>query len=1058
MSSDTQRGRGGASRGRGRGDRGAHGGPRGDGTIGRGGRGGSYDRGSVRGGRGGSSDGGSSRGGRGEYGAQRGIPDRSRGSIPAFDRPSSPLAAENIPAGIYMENSFEQPDPMVTARENAVVQTTRGKLIEGLPGRPEYAKLATKHIVLRANYYHVQTAYEAKQPQVPLYRYNVSVDGEQLSKPKRRRMMEMLMGHSKFDGVHVASDYSKLIVTTKDIDLGPTRVWTSSVEIVNPEDPPHPPAQPSDSQQVEDSRKRRTKGFKVECTGVFSLQDIMQYMQSNSAGGFYEAKNDVIQLLNIIMYKAPNTENRVHSIMGNKFYATLGHPQMESFQLGGGLEALRGYYSSVRTSTNRILVNLNVSSAAFFRPVKLEKLIDEFLGTGWANKVGDWPKIHSFLKMLKVRTEYLKTKDSAGETVPKPRTYTIVGLAPKQKESEKKGSEKTVPGKQGDLPSYCNAHEAKFDFTEDNKKRTISVFEYFKSHHNITLSRPQQPVLNVGTENDPRYVPIELCKEVLPGQPARRMLSGSQTSEMIRFAARAPNLNALSIQGTQRQPGKALDMFKLAVSQQAASLQPFGIRVRAEMLTVPGRILASPQLQYGQAKVVPRFGSWNLKESRFEFPGQFKAWSCFIIKQKGERYPFETDPRRLTNRNGETMELPDSLIGSFKRSMQNYGITMGTFHNSKEIEIHSSKEMDYRANTNKVLESEFAAAASRGIDVLLVILPEADRWLYSRIKLYGDVKHGIHTVNAVGSKIQRVKNQGMYFGNLALKFNIKGGGCNHTIPASSMSPLDNKTMLVGIDVTHPSPGSAKDSPSIAGMVANVDARLAQWPASIRTQTGRQEMVDDIAGMFKERLALWMQRNRGAKPNKVIVYRDGISEGQYHQVLEKELPGFQQAFSDVYGGEAHPKISIIVVGKRHHTRFYPTKREDADQRSFNPLPGTVVDRGVTMERGWDFYLQAHQGLQGTARPAHYVVIKDGIGFGADQLEQFTHKMCYLFNRATKAVSICPPAYYADLLCDRGRAYLFSKLNENQSGSDNGRPSALEWTGGVHRNIKDSTFYI
>ena len=32
------------------------------------------------------------------------------------------------------------------------------------------------------------------------------------------------------------------------------------------------------------------------------------------------------------------------------------------------------------------------------------------------------------------------------------------------------------------------------------------------------------------------------------------------------------------------------------------------------------------------------------------------------------------------------------------------------------------------------------------------------------------------------------------------------------------------------------------------------------------------------------------------------------------------------------------------------------------------------------------------------------------------------MCYLFGRATKSVSIFPPAYYADIVCERARCYL------------------------------------
>ena len=38
-----------------------------------------------------------------------------------------------------------------------------------------------------------------------------------------------------------------------------------------------------------------------------------------------------------------------------------------------------------------------------------------------------------------------------------------------------------------------------------------------------------------------------------------------------------------------------------------------------------------------------------------------------------------------------------------------------------------------------------------------------------------------------------------------------------------------------------------------------------------------------------------------------------------------------------------------------------------------------------------------------------------------MEDLTHNMCYTFGRATKAVSICPPAYYADILCERARCY-------------------------------------
>jgi hypothetical protein len=328
-------------------------------------------------------------------------------------------------------------------------------------------------------------------------------------------------------------------------------------------------------------------------------------------------------------------------------------------------------------------------------------------------------------------------------------------------------------------------------------------------------------------------------------------------------------------------------------------------------------------------------------------------------------------------------------------------------------------------------------------------------------------------------------------------------------------------------VTHPSPGSNEKSPSIAGVVASSDPLFTQYPASIRTQEGKKEMVIDLEEMIIERLRLWQARNKGL-PDKVIVYRDGVSEGQYAIVLNTEYAAFVAAFGKLYGASSkHPKVTIVVVGKRHHTRFYPTTTQDADGRTGNCQPGTVVDRGVTGERIFDWFLVAHQGLQGTSKPAHYVVIKDDNKLGADQLQKLvslskrvsfvprflpilhlfftypipflllchlscpfpahlspfpipfrfalptyvsphppllvillvltytqTHNLCYTFGRATRSVSICPPAYYADILCERGRSYLHNVLKGDGAQAF----GATHWHRDVHAALKDTMFYL
>lgn len=53
-------------------------------------------------------------------------------------------------------------------------------------------------------------------------------------------------------------------------------------------------------------------------------------------------------------------------------------------------------------------------------------------------------------------------------------------------------------------------------------------------------------------------------------------------------------------------------------------------------------------------------------------------------------------------------------------------------------------------------------------------------------------------------------------------------------------------MMVGIDVTHPGPGSREGTPSIAAVVANVDDSFVQFPASLRVQQSKKEVIINLS--------------------------------------------------------------------------------------------------------------------------------------------------------------------------------------------------------------------
>ena len=221
------------------------------------------------------------------------------------------------------------------------------------------------------------------------------------------------------------------------------------------------------------------------------------------------------------------------------------------------------------------------------------------------------------------------------------------------------------------------------------------------------------------------------------------------------------------------------------------------------------------------------------------------------------------------------------------------------------------------------------------------------------------------------------------------------------------------------------------------------------------------MITDVKAMMLERLAEYHSRQK-KYPMRVIVFRDGVSEGQFDQVLVHELPQIRAAFQSLKN--CKPKLTIAICGKRHHARFYPTRTQDADRTS-NTKAGTVVDQGVTAVYDFDFYLQAHAGLQGTVRATHYTVVYDEAKMAADEIQQGTNDLSYLWARATKSVSLVPPAFHADRACERGRAWLHGMYPPPPESPDRAlseeaakRKCERMWGDGVHQNLRGSMFYI
>lgn len=854
-----------------------------------------------------------------------------------------------------------------------------------LPTRPGFGTTGTQ-IKLRTNFFPV------KVPKGPLFEYDVAISPAISVKRVKRRIFQLAALTTEWAEAgmqgKVAHDHSSKMISCFQLPQ-PLVIKVDH----------------TDEDEEDDKKKSKEYTLTINFTQEIETQSLTQYLEGARQYRGYDIL-PVIAALNLILAAHSSNPSGGGVMVGrNKFFhPSAAHPPLP---LGGGLEAWRGFYSSVRPAYKQLMVNVNVCTTAFYEVGNLAQKMQEFASASFG------ARYNAFAKGVRIKATHLGYTKSISKV------------------------------------AEVNARQHKFKTPEYGD---VTVVQYFERKYSIRLRYPDLPLVDVGGKNSKQrnLLPPEVC-EILPKQPWRGRLTEDHTAAMIGIALQPPNVNARAI--TER----GLD--ELGFKTGPDPLKAFGVSIGNQMAVVPGRILHPPVLRYGQGSPrVDERASWNLRDVKFAVGGRLDRWAVLLIRDGNPRDEFQgpNDP--------ELRFVVKGFADMCRKSGMNVGREDPSF-----AEVHlPPKDPPIRKQAIQAIRSAMMAVKPKPT-MFLVILSNGDKHIYSGIKHLCDVYLDVATVCVHSAKIRKEKGQVQYYANVALKLNMKMGGVNHCLDQRNMVWLNQApTMLVGMDVTHPGPGTVKGTPSIAAVVASIDNQYGQFPATLRIQESKKEMITELASMMEERLKAFQARSK-TLPQRILVYRDGVSEGQFAIVVAEEMPEIKKAFKKFHTPQKPylPKLTIVVCGKRHHTRFYPTEAQHADQLG-NPKAGTVVDRGVTAVYDFDFFLQAHGGLQGTTRPTHYYVVHDEVGFQADQLQGLTNDVSYMFARATKAVSLVSPAYYADLACERGRCYLHALL---QGHSDSGttatsgtgeeevfKEAERMWHGGVKGLLKETMFYL
>ncbi|VFQ59918.1 unnamed protein product [Cuscuta campestris] len=659
--------------------------------------------------------------------------------------------------------------------------------------------------------------------------------------------------------------------------------------------------------------------------------------------------------------------------------------------LGYGIAAYRGFQQSLKPTSQGLALCLDFSVLAFRKPLAVLDFLTQYIPDFKVEEFDYFrPQVEDALIGLKVNVTHRRTKQK----------FIISKLT---KESTR---------------------ELKFVVTDpdgNTPPRDVYLADYFREKYGMEIRHTNIPCLDIGKD---RYVPMEVCI-LIGGQIFPKEDLDKNTGIFLK---------KLSLPPPDQRRQLINEMVRAEDGPSGDVSRNFGMRVVEDMTRVVGRLLPPPQVKLGGSNMAPVNDKcqWNLVGKSVVAGAAVERWALI---------DFTTYDRRNRLRSNDFVE-------NLKRRSRSMGMCMEDpiiWHNTNMNDLSNVSRVE--SLLKRVVE-EAKKKTQAKLQIMVCVMPGKDNG-YKYLKWVSETKIGVVTQCCLSGTFNRGRDQDL--ANLCIKINAKLGGSNFELGGRLPRFQGHEhVMFIGADVNHPAARNVT-CPSIAAVVGTVN-----WPAANRyaarvcPQKHRKETILNFGSLCSDLVNAYAKTN-GVRPMRIVVFRDGVSDGQFEIVLNEELIAMRNA---IYTEGYEPPITFVVAQKRHQTRLF------LPNSSNNVPPGTVVDTIIVHPTDFDFYLCSHFGGLGTSKPTHYYVLWDDNHFSSNDMQKLIYDLCFTFARCAKAVSLVPPVYYADLVAYRGRMFQ-EVVNERQHGrssSPSSAPSFQHEFYNLHPDLKDIMFFV
>ncbi|UJR37097.1 hypothetical protein I4U23_029801 [Adineta vaga] len=403
-------------------------------------------------------------------------------------------------------------------------------------------------------------------------------------------------------------------------------------------------------------------------------------------------------------------------------------------------------------------------------------------------------------------------------------------------------------------------------------------------------------------------------------------------------------------------------------------LKKWEISLDTGLVEFDGRLLESEQILYANRSIRYKHddADWS-REGR-----SLKHISCKNLKNWIVFYP------------SSLRELGDELINALHQVCLPFG-----------MEVEYPNVIQLPNDRPETYLSVLPEKIQKNTDLVLCVLPNNRKDRYDALKKYMCLDNPVPSQMVLAKTISK-KNQLMSVATkIGIQLNAKLGGeiWGVTIPSKTL-------MVIGMDSYH---DSKRKGASVGAFVASTNVTCTRFYSRVIYNRTAQELMDGLQQCMRDSLKEYHRVNN-TLPEKIVLYRDGVSDGQLAIVAEHELPQIIDTFPKIMPGY-QPKLAVVIVKKKGNARFFAKMGSTS---MANPPPGTIIDHTVTNAEWYDFYLISQCARQGTVAPTHYNVIWDRTNFKVDHMQRLTFKLTHLYYNWPGTIRVPAVCQYAHKL--------------------------------------------